>query len=265
MQKILFPYETVRPEQKKIIDDVSIALTESKNLLIHSPTGSGKTISVLGPALVHALSKDLTVFFLTSRQTQHLLALRTVRDIENKFNQKIRCCDLIAKQQLCAQPVAPNVPGTQFGEYCKALRDDDLCEFYVNFKDKIRRERCITELAGIADTGQVNESAKVHKVCPYEIASTLARDAHLIIADYNYLFHPGIRKSFLGRCNKHIEDSIIIIDEGHNLPGRCRDMLSSLLSSSMIQRGIKEANKYDLGERIRLISLLCPRLNTFYC
>ncbi|MBR9700170.1 ATP-dependent DNA helicase [Candidatus Woesearchaeota archaeon] len=254
MQDILFPYERIRPEQNKLIEDVQKTLEEQKNLLAHAPTGLGKTIAVLGPTLKYAVDNKKTVFFLTSRHTQHTLAIKTIEDINKKFNIKIKVCDMISKQNLCAQQNAENIPRAEFHEYCKALREDKLCEFYEHTKHKGNPSPKATQLINIlnnqmpVDTEQINTFSKNDKLCPYEIATLLGKEADIIIGDYNYLFDFGVRESFLRRTGKKIEDSIIIIDEGHNLPSRCREMLSLQLSTIQLQRAMKEAEKYEYIE-----------------
>ena len=83
--KILFPYEDVRPIQDEMMHEVEEAISERKKILLHAPTGIGKTIGVLGPALSYALEHDKIVVFLTSRHTQHIIALETLDDIKKKF------------------------------------------------------------------------------------------------------------------------------------------------------------------------------------
>ncbi len=253
-EEILFPYENIRSEQHKLIADVQEAITSEKNLLVHAPTGLGKTVAALGPALKEALANDKTVFFLTSRNTQHLLAVKTVKDIMEAFNTKIVCCDIIAKKWMCSQPGAESMPTGAFYEYCKSLREDNMCDFYSNTrsngKPSIVASKVLFDLKERMplSTEEINSTCREKKLCPYEVASMLAAEAHIVIADYNYLFNEKIRESFFRRSNKSIEKSIIIIDEGHNLPARCRDMQSSVLSLFIIQRAIQEAKKYGLEE-----------------
>ena len=72
---MLFPYEAIREEQERLIMDVKQAIEEEKNLIVHAPTGLGKTIAVLGPALKNAIERGRTVFFLTSRRMRMLLPI----------------------------------------------------------------------------------------------------------------------------------------------------------------------------------------------
>ena len=95
---ILFPYDKVRNEQNDMIQRVLEAVEQRKHTLIHAPTGLGKTAATLAPILSYILneknkenkeqnkSQKLTIFFLTSRHTQHKLALDTLRLIKEKYN-----------------------------------------------------------------------------------------------------------------------------------------------------------------------------------
>ncbi|MCH8170432.1 MAG: hypothetical protein IIB07_04790, partial [Bacteroidetes bacterium] len=73
----------------------------------------------------------------------------------------------------------------------------------------------------------------------------MAKDAKVIIADYNYIFNHVVRDGLFSRTDLKLEECIIIIDEGHNLPGRARELLTAKLSDFIIDRAIKEANKYE--------------------
>lgn len=251
---ILFPYDKIRDEQKNLIIDVRDAIENEKNILANAPTGLGKTIAVLGPALKNAIENKRTVFFLTSRHTQHILAIKTLKDIKEKFKVDVRCCDIIGKKWMCSQSGADNMHSSEFSEYCKALRKDDLCEFYQNTrkngKPSVIAEKVLDEIRRLmpTDTETINNICRREKLCPYEIAALIAREANVIIADYNYIFNEKIRENFFLRANKRLDESILIVDEGHNLPGRCRDMLSMRLSSFIMDRAIKEAKKFKYDE-----------------
>ena len=119
---ILFPYDKVRNEQSDMIICVLEAVEQRKHTLIHAPTGLGKTAATLAPLLSKILSpefkdKKLTIFFLTSRHTQHKLALDTLRLIKEKYDIQFDVVDLIGKKLMCLQPGANLLQGTEFNEY----------------------------------------------------------------------------------------------------------------------------------------------------
>ena len=85
LKELLFPHKTIRKSQDAIITEVENAIKEGKNLIMHAPTGLGKTASTLPIALSYAIKKNMTVFFLTSRHTQHKIVIDTLKDIKEKY------------------------------------------------------------------------------------------------------------------------------------------------------------------------------------
>ena len=81
--KILFPYSKFREGQDLFIGEVINAIERKGNLMVHAPTGIGKTVSVLAPSLKFILENDLTLFFLTSRHTQHKIVVQTLKEIKD--------------------------------------------------------------------------------------------------------------------------------------------------------------------------------------
>ncbi|MDO8481058.1 MAG: ATP-dependent DNA helicase [Nanoarchaeota archaeon] len=260
---LLFPYEKLRPEQERLVKDVELCLKEGKHLLAHAPTGLGKTIAALGPCLKYAIEHGKTVFFLTSRHTQHALAVQTLKDIKDAFNLKFTCCDLIAKKWMCCQPGSQQMQSGEFQEYCKSLRNEDVCEYYTNLREHGQTsslaKKALLQIAtkAPADTKTIIDVSRECHVCPYEIAALLAKEAQVVIADYNYIFNQHIRESFFKRADKKIEDCVIVVDEAHNLPGRCREMMSEKLSTFVLERAISEAKKYKHDEvEERLVAIV---------
>ena len=189
-QAILFPHEAFRENQENMIEIVKNSIENRKNLLLNAPTGLGKTDSTLPMALSHALANNLTVFFLTPRHTQHKIAIDSLRSIKQKYNKNIIAMDLIGKRWMCLQAGASILPSNQFIEYCKDLREKDLCQYYLNFKQsgKISNEakqalNTIKNLSPLDVEHSVSISSN-HQVCPYEIALMLAKEARVVIADY---------------------------------------------------------------------------------
>ena len=253
MDDLFFAHEQVRPVQEELIKTIQQAITNKKHVLVHAPTGLGKTAAVLAPTIALALKKNLTIFFLTSRHTQHQIILETLRKIKQKYKLTLESACIIGKKWMCAQPNTETLPSHDFAEFCKSLRENEQCEFYTNTRTKNNgktpeAQLALKELKVISpiDATQISENAKTQKLCPYEMSLLMAQTAHVIITDYYYLFHPSIRESFLLKINKKLENSIVIVDEGHNLPARARELMTTHLTTWMIRRAIKEAKKFHL-------------------
>ena len=258
--EFLFPYKEKRKVQDEFMNEVFDTISNKDNLLIHAPTGTGKTAAVLSPALTYALKNDKVVFFLTSRNTQHLIAIDTLREIKDKFNLNFVVVDLIGKRHMCNQDGVSLLNSGEFFEYCKDLREKKRCEFYENlkFKGKVSPEcaMVLKELKGRSP--EHVESFKGvcdnRRLCSYEVACLLGKDADVIIADYNYILDPFIRSNLLKRINKKMEDVIVIFDEAHNVPSRARHLMSTTVSSFVLDGAIKEIKALGYDEMSEEVS-----------
>ena len=246
--QIFFPYENIRESQDLFIKDIISSIKNKKNIIAHVPTGVGKTAAIFSTLLPLSIEKKLTIFFLTPRHTQHKIAIETLSIIKNKFNLKFNVTDFIGKKHMCIVPNISLSSQSQFYEYCKDVREKDICEFFVNLKkEKTKLKSFLRELEdNILNVEDIISLSKKENFCPFEISCELAKKSNIIIADYYHLLSPKIRENILKRINKSLSSSIIIFDESHNLPQKSRDLLTSTLSTYTLELAIKEANQFKL-------------------
>lgn len=254
MENIFFPHEKPRDIQLKFMEKLLEVIKNKQNFLVHAPTGIGKTASAISPALEYAIKNNKTVFFLTSRHTQHLIAVETLKKLKERHSINFNSVDLVGKQWMCNQPGVKKLASSEFSEYCKELRKKNNCIHYKNLKYKnkisVTAQMALKELksGGPMHVEQINQICSDRLVCPFEMACLLGRDANVIIADYYHILHPSIRESLFKRIGKEINDCIIIFDEAHNLPQRARNLLTSQLSSYVIDLAVKEARDFGTEE-----------------
>jgi DNA excision repair protein ERCC-2 len=264
--RIFFPHDDIRPIQDELIQLVESGLKSKKRVIVHAPTGLGKTAATLAPAVSFAAKNDsVSVFFLTSRHTQHKIVLDTLRQMKEKFGLDFIATSIIGKKYMCLQPNVDQLGSNDFSEYCKALRDKDECEYYINSRDK-SGVACSATLEGLKRISPVPveelvERCRKESLCPYDMALSLSIESKVIVSDYNYLFNPSIREIFFKKIGKSLSDSIIIVDEGHNLPSRLREQLTRKLSDRVLKRAIKESKKYQLDDA----SVLLTGLEAILC
>ena len=134
----LFPYEKPRKVQSEMLERVREAVENRKSLIVHAPTGLGKTAAALSPALQYALENKKTVFFLTSRHTQHIMAISTLNEIRRKHGRAFVVADVIGKKWMCAVPGISLLNSGDFSEYCKSAREEGTCAFYSLTKQENR-------------------------------------------------------------------------------------------------------------------------------
>lgn len=180
MKEFLFPHENVRKVQKAFMLQVNEALKNKHSLLVHAPTGIGKTAASLPVALAYALKEKKTVFFLTSRHTQHKIAMDTLLKVKEMYDNKFIALDLIGKKHMCHISGVDSLSSSEFSLYCKDMREKGSCEFYSNLKERGQQsfglKVALKELkdAGIVPIEMLMDVCKVHKLCPYEVSCVLA-------------------------------------------------------------------------------------------
>ena len=256
----LFPYPEMRPYQEDLVNDIASAMSRSACHIAHAPTGLGKTAAALGPAIGYAKKHDKVVFFLTSRNTQHRLALDTIRDIGKQHNVQVACADIIGKQNLCPVEGTQGLYSREFTEYCRAMREDGRCIHYA--RTRAKNNSLTTDAKAHLATlrhrmpisaDELVTSCANEELCPYEMSLALAKKAQVIVSDYYYLFHPSIRETLLAKLGKDISDIIVVIDEGHNLPTRIRELLTQRMSTRVLSRAQSEAKKIHHHEKRALL------------
>lgn len=265
--EILFPHDKVRKIQDEMLEEVLSSIKNKKNMIIHAPTGIGKTVSVLAPALSFALKNNLTIFFLTSRHTQHQIAIDTLKHIRKKYGNKFCAADIIGKKWMCLQGGVDALYSNDFADYCKKLREEEKCEFYSNTRNKnklsVRAKKVLSEIKSIGplDSEETVEACRKDELCPYEISSMLCRDAHVIVGDYYHIFNENIRNMLFQKADLELDKCIIIVDEGHNLPSRVRNLSTVKLSNIILERAIKEARKFGYEETAENLNLVKKALD----
>ena len=253
MEDILFPHDSIRPKQEELIEDVKKAISEKRCHIAHAPTGLGKTAASLAPALKTAIDENKTVVFLTSRHTQHHIAIDTLKKIKKKFGSQLNAVDLIGRQNMCPVEGTHGLYSREFSEYCKNMREEEKCSFYTDTRQKnntltVRAKAKLSELKPLQPFHAEELSTYCDDLCPYELSLAMCQKANVIVTDYYYIFNESIREIFLNRIDKILEDIILIVDEAHNVPSRLRELLTQKLTSYMLNRAINEAKKFEFDE-----------------
>ncbi|MBU2561529.1 MAG: ATP-dependent DNA helicase [Nanoarchaeota archaeon] len=267
LKEYLFPYPKLRDVQKELIVQVAGALADKKNLIVHAPTGLGKTAATISPALRYAIDNKKKVFFLTSRHTQHTIAIETLKEIKEKHDVDFTSVDLIGKKWMCTVPGVESLHTGEFYEYCKKKREEGTCEQYTNTK---KGSKLTTEAKLALETLRRESPCHIEKfthlcgkdnLCAYELATLLVKEATVIVTDYYYIYNKRIRDTLFNRAGITLPDCIVIVDEGHNLPDRIRNLMTVQLSNYMIKRAVNEAKKLEDKEILEKLAKLQDILN----
>lgn len=222
--ELVFPFPRPRPGQVDLIQTLEKGMSEQRPLLIQAPTGLGKTVGVLYPALKEALARGQQVIYVTPKNSQHQVAEDAIERL-NDAGGNVRAMTLTAKSKICFK----NEP----------ICNPDFCEFAKDHYTKMADNKVSEQLAkkrSLTKKGFV-KIAQEAEVCPFEVQMEAVRDADAVICDYNYVFAP---RSALSQVGGIVLDqqgrSNLVIDEAHNLPGRAMDFYSPTLSSVALER-----------------------------
>jgi len=243
---MLFPYDQYRIGQREFIERVYDSISKKKGLIVHAPTGLGKSISVIAPILTYILEnkdKNLCLWFLTPRHSQHKIVVDTLKEIKERFNVDFEIIDLIGKRWMCMHGNLGNMKNNEFNEYCKSLILNDQCIFYSeikkNNKISIKAKELLGKLKGkILDVEQFKEYCSDSGLCSFEMACL--KRVNIVVADYYHLLSEDIRDALFTRMEQDLSRCIIVFDEAHNLADRARGLLSQELNSYFFDLCINE-------------------------
>ncbi|MDO4262254.1 MAG: ATP-dependent DNA helicase [Eubacteriales bacterium] len=215
LKAIRFPYE-YREGQKELAVSVYRTILRKKRLFIQAPTGVGKTLSTLFPAL-KAMGEERCgrIFYLTARTITRTVAADTL-ELLRRQGMRLKSVTLTAKEKLCVcgetdcNPDGCPYAGGHFDRINEAVY-----ELWTEGPDAYSREVIL-------------DQARRHRVCPFELSLDLAVWTDAVICDYNYVFDPNVYlKRFFGEGVKG--DYLFLVDEAHNLVERGRSMYSASL------------------------------------
>ena len=214
MKALKFPYSEIREGQSEFVRTAYRTLSRGGILYASAPTGTGKTVSALYPA-VRALGDERVskAFYLTPKTTTAEAAEDCLMLMESR-GARIRALRLTAKDKCCTEGRICKTSRTA----CKNSKNNRISEAALEL---YRLNKCVVNYVDVRDV------AKKYTVCPYELSLTYAELCDVIICDFNYLFDPGVYiKRFFSERGKYA----FLVDEAHNLHERAREMFSAELS-----------------------------------
>lgn len=209
-----FPF-VYRQGQKKLAASVYRTIEAKNRLFVQAPTGIGKTMSVIYPA-VKALGegKGERIFYLTAKTITRTAAEEAFQLLQDR-GLFFSTVTLTAKEKLCPMEKCDCNP-----EYCPRAkghfdRVNEAVFALIQEKERITRE-------------DVLEYAEKYQVCPHEFDLDISDWVDGIICDYNYVFDPNVRlkRNFAEGIKMN---HIFLIDEAHNMVERAREMYSAEL------------------------------------
>jgi DNA excision repair protein ERCC-2 len=210
-----FPFESYRKGQRELAVAVYRTITEEKKIFAQAPTGIGKTISTIFPA-VKAMAEGRTskIFYLTAKTITRQVAEEAFIRMRQRGLQ-FKTITLTAKDKICFNK----------GVGC----NPEACEFAKGHFDRVNLAIMdILQNENELPRDKVEAYARKYNICPFEFSLDLTLWVDCVICDYNYVFDPRVylKRFFLDNGG----DYTFLIDEAHNLVDRAREMFSAELS-----------------------------------
>ncbi|MBF2510350.1 ATP-dependent DNA helicase [Listeria seeligeri] len=228
IQELAFPYDSYRRGQRELSIAVYRTAVSGENLFCEAPTGIGKTMSTLFPA-VKAMGEGKTdkIFYFTAKTITRQVAEDALDEMRRK-GLAARSVTITAKDKICFLDERKCEP-----DHCQFARGyyDRLNEALF---DMLSQEEAITRTV-------VEQYARKYTLCPFELSLDVALFCDAIVCDYNYLFDPVVylKRFFSEGPGKYT----FLVDEVHNLVDRARSMFSATLRKSLVMQVKRQLDK----------------------
>ena len=251
-----FPHGDFRTGQRPLAESVYRAAVSGRCLLAQAPTGIGKTIGTIFPALKAMPAQKLDkLFFLTAKTSGRQVALDALARINASTpDLRLRVIEINARDQACEYP----------GKACHG----DACPLAAGFYDRLPAARAAalgidsdgdTAAAPVPGRVMLRQVALAHQVCPYYLTQELTRWADAVVADYNYYFDMAAMLFNLVQANDW--RVTVLVDEAHNMVERARRMYSATLDEQVLER-VQRTAPASLRTALAALARQCSQTGT---
>ncbi|MDP8237882.1 MAG: ATP-dependent DNA helicase [Candidatus Hatepunaea meridiana] len=217
--RLQWTFSGYRTGQEDIIDAVEQTFKDGGDILIEAPTGIGKTMAVLYPALKHSLKSGGQLFFATAKSSGRKAVMNALRSLSSN---RVSLLTLVRppRDALCL-----NDPAN-----CNPLECKLFDSYYQEDKDVVLPDELMKP--DIVTARKLKDVGQTAGICPVVLARKLTLKADIVIGDYNFVFSPMARLSQFR--DKPKSNWVLLLDEAHNLFDRVREELSAELSYETI-------------------------------
>lgn len=229
MQSLTFPYDEYRKGQRELAVAAYKTILTERKLFVEAPTGTGKTISTMFPAVKAMGEEQFERFFYLTAKTITRQVAEDAAEALARRGMRMKSVTLTAKDKICFMDERICTP--------------DYCPYANGYYDRLNEG--LWDLLHHEDqfTRPVIETyARKHQLCPFELSLDVSLWCDAIVGDYNYLFDPTVYlRRFFEEENK---ENVFLIDEVHNLVDRSRNMYSASLNKSLFLQVKKVMKDY---------------------
>ena len=227
----VFPYPSMRAAQEDMMRECLRDMRHGQTVFAQAPTGIGKTISTIYPALrCYGEGRCDKIFYLTAKASTRREGVSALERLV-ATGTPVRGVVLYAKPSLCVCPLVGRGHGGSVSRYCSP----DTCPYAKGYAQKVHGviASLLAQDKPIYTYADIKKAGLEGGVCPYELSLDLSEFCQVVICDYNYVFSPSVylKRYFEEGIPKSAgHNYIFLVDEAHNLGDRARDMYSGYVS-----------------------------------
>lgn len=226
LEQLQFPYGEMHASQRVMAEAVYKAAATGRVVLAEAPTGTGKTLAALFPALKSIPRTPVDkIFYLTAKTTGKQLALENIQLITSAAAAPLRTLELTAQEKACLEP----------DKKCRG----DSCPYALDFYSKLEAARQAAFATPMLNKQALNKLADQFEICPFYLSLEMSRWVDIVVADVNYYFDGT--PLLLGLTNQFEWNPYLLVDESHNLIERGRSMYSAELNRAELLAAKKVA------------------------
>lgn len=247
LKNLRFPYANLRSGQRELMDSVSEVIKDKGTLFVCAPTGIGKSLGTLYPALTSLPTKDTKIFYLTAKSMIKEVARDTINLLRKRSKLKIKSLVMTAKEKICIND-------------CVKCNPKD-CPYAKDFYKKVNQ--AVVDIYTHED--DFNYDSIVHyaykyEICPFEYQLTLSLYSDCIICDYNYVFDLRV---YLRRFFEYDTSNIILlIDEAHNMYDRVCGMYTISLNFNILNTIYQHINNEEIRNSVNSLIVTLKQYET---
>lgn len=238
LRELRLPFDGFREGQRALAKAVYRGVRDGAHLAVQAPTGIGKTMGTLFPALKAMPEQNLDkLYFLTAKTSGRKVALDALQTMQGQTTMPLRVLELASRDHACEHP----------DKHCHG----ESCPLAQGFYDKLGNARKDALKASHLDRPMLRHHALEHSICPYHLGFELIPWSDVVVGDYNYYFDVGA--TLHGRADANDWNIAVLIDEAHNLVERARRMYSASLRQQDLQALQETIASKDGGAALTLL------------
>ena len=241
-----FPYKP-RLTQEELIQFIRGELEARRSICINAVAGYGKTPVILAAILPYAISQDLKVLWAVRTGTETDRPIEELKAIQSFFAQRkgIAGFSYRGKKDMCLLLRDSRIEAkeefdpSEVSFFCKSHKSD--CRYLANCL-RAREEDVSKLIASPKLYSEILEICDNKRLCPYKIQTNLLREARVIALSYNYIIDEGMSWAIKSKID--YENSILVVDEAHNLQTVCSNLNSDSITIGTVRSAIREIEKF---------------------